>query len=495
MKILLDPVLTAESSRCSTMIQFYTLVKYVLEDLKRDDVFFYWRVPKHVGEEEFQWYPQHPNIKYVRYEAHRVDRVQEYLHFSPELERDVDFWGELWDYDVVITVRTPLVPLMKLRMTSPRQHHRTYMKEVWLIEEMPLMEFKGTVPVMDAPVQDHLVLQGHLAADKVFLVSYHEQVGIFDAARKYLSASMQKALRDKIQHVVTTQFSNFSLKKKAFFTEPKPFTMAFVGRMEKVQAQLEKVNELMVRQWITKGDKVQLLACTASKAVKCFDQDLVEVGSFPRKEFWRRMQEDVHVVVTLGKEMGFSLSLLEPLMLGTPAIVLKRDYVVPLLGENYPFYISGPGEAPGMVEMFYRNYPTCYERFMKWYHEFLMPKYQERFKTDLLYSKLVREMDRYEAGMQAHLDEEPQRKDNGIVQLIAQHVEGKQEFVLSEVIRELGQQGHLDHLAKKLEPEFMEGASLPWLPTWNEHRTTIKYQLNWEDASTTVGHLRRKKGV
>lgn len=307
----------------------------------------------------------------------------------------------------------------------------------------------------------------------------------------YLSASGQREVRDKIQPVVTLQFDQFQLKKKEFFTTPKKFGIAFVGRMEKVQAQLEDLNDLMVKHWVTKGDKVRLLACTPSKVSKVFDKGVVDIGSYPRQEFWRLMQEETHVVVSLGREMGFSLSLLEPIMLGTPAVVLKRPYVLPLLGPDYPFYVSGPAEANGMVEWMFQNYPTAYQKFMEYHQNWLVPEYKRRFQADLLYPKVVQAMDDLEKDLYYQMNCIPEKTQNEIVQLIAERVKDRDEFVLEDVIKELGESGDLGHLAKKAEEDWSEGKGLPWLPTWNEHRLIFKYLFGWYDASTVVGHLRR----
>lgn len=493
-KILLDPVLTASPSGCSTNIQFVTFVKYVLETLKRTDVFFYWRVPEWVTDEEMKFYPQSQNIKYVPMTQHQLDRVQEYIRFPRDMEKAVDFYGDLWDYDVLITIRTPLVPMMKIRQISPRHRNLGWTKEVWLLEEMPMMSFKGTVPIMNERANDIATLTGYLAADKVYIVSYHEIIGIMDAARAYLSPSMQKEIRDKIKSFVPMQFENFEFKKPEFFTEKKPFCMAFVGRMEKTQAQLEEVNDLMVKKWIKKNEKIRMLACTTSRTVKVFDEKLTQVGSFPRHEFWRLMREETHVVVSLGIEMGFSLSLLEPMFLGTPAVVLRRPYVLPLLGPDYPFYVNGASEASGMVEYMYRNYPSCYAKFMKWHKEFLQPLYKERFKTDLLYPILNAEINRAQKNMAEMTEKKLQgKKNNLIVGLIVEWAKDKNELVIEDAIRALKDTGKLDNLAKKFEPEFLRSASLPWLPTWNEYRIALKAFFGWEDASTNVGHLRRKK--
>lgn len=493
-KIVLDPILTAAPSGCSTNIQFYTFVRYVLEDLGRTDVFFYWRVPTWVTDEQFEFYPVHPNIKYVRCDQHTSDRVQEYFRYSADLERDTAFYGELWDADIMITVRSSLVALMKMKMTSPRHKDMPWAKQVWLIEEMPMFEFKGTVPVTDELAQEVQTLAGYLAADRIWIMSYHEIEGIKEAARRYLSASQQRAINCKIRSVVPVQAKNFKFKAKEFFQpyDVRPFCVAFVGRMEKSQAQLDAVNALMVKTWIQKGDKFRMLACTTSRVFKSFDEDLVECGRYPRQQFWDLMEHHTHVLVTLSQEMGFSLSLLEPMMLGTPAIVLKKPYALAMLGPDYPFYVDTVSQAAGMLELFYRNYVGQYQKFIDWSKSYFRPKYEELFDQDLMYPLMVQAIDEYKQNVRETFQQKKAGKaENQIVKLIVEQVQDREEFVLADVIKELKDVGKLEHLAKKLDEDFLRVSSLPWLPTWNEQRMALKHLLGWQDASTEVGHLRR----
>src|SRR3954453_22482094 len=136
-KILCDPILTAAPSRCSTFIQFATFMQRMTET--RDDVFFYCLFPDwEFSQEELGWMPQHPNIRYIHVPQHK-DRTKEYVTLRDEVDAAVGFNGDLWDFDVLLTVRSGMAALYKLLINSPRQVALRYLKEVWVIEEMPLM--------------------------------------------------------------------------------------------------------------------------------------------------------------------------------------------------------------------------------------------------------------------------------------------------------------------------------------------------------------------
>ena len=103
-------------------------------------------------------------------------------------------------------MRTGLVPLFRLLMDSPRHASLHWLKEVWLIEEMPLMDFKRTVMTVNADVQDLYTISGHLAADRSYILSYHEKPFMVRRAQEFLTPSLVRALDKKIHPVSRRSF-------------------------------------------------------------------------------------------------------------------------------------------------------------------------------------------------------------------------------------------------------------------------------------------------
>ena len=114
MKILFDPIYSGQLTGCSTAFKCKTLVETALHRNKRDDFFFYWMVPPSLSEEEQAWLPQHPNVTYIEF-PYLKDRMREYMMFRAELDEVLAFNGTHWDFDVLFTSRTALVPLSHAR--------------------------------------------------------------------------------------------------------------------------------------------------------------------------------------------------------------------------------------------------------------------------------------------------------------------------------------------------------------------------------------------
>jgi hypothetical protein len=473
------------------MVHGYKFTEAVLK--QRSDVFFYWMVPDYLDEAGMAQLPQHPNIRYIKVKAHK-DRTKEYLTFNADHDNCVAFNGDTWDWDILVTTRTGMTPLMKLVMSSPRLSKFTWIKEVWLLEEMPLMDFKSSVVTIDADVQDRFTIAGHLAADKVWIVSYHEKGHILRRAKDFYSPAMVQSLDKKIKSICPNSFSAFDLKKpEHFFVKggEKPFCIAYTGRMTKTSARLHETSDVMLRQWIMRSD-VRPMVCTVSTGLKVFNKDSTEVHFANREEFWKLAQEDMHVILILYTEGGFALSLFEPIMLGTPAIVAKEDWSVAML-PDYPFLAKSTTEAYGYCKRFYDDYAGMYETFRQWHQEVFIPVFKKRFETDLLHDLMLQGLTDFETRVPTLFkDRAAPRSTGGIIKTLIDALKDRNEFVLFDLIRELGASGEFKMLAQKTVDHDRDRRGLVWSSPWPDIRMILKVFYGWEDASTVTGHMKRK---
>lgn len=485
MKLLFDPVLTNSPLHCSTNIQFIQIAERLLAE--HDDLFIYWRRPDWLTEEERAQYPQSERILYLEVPQFKSDRVREYYRYDRSLEDQTDFFGRFWDVDVLVTVRSQLVPLMKMHMTSPKgNNHQT--KEVWLIDEMPSLISKQTVVLTDKEVHEAQTCMGYAAADHVWVISYHEAAQIVNACRKHLSPSLTKAVREKVEPCLPVKFQTFKLKDPTFFVSyaEKPFCIAYSGRMNK-DAGIVQINEMMLRQKIMKGEKVRVLVSTVSKVNLAFNEDMIELLSPSREEFWRMFHDDVHVFMNLSTEMGISMSILEPLMMGTPVILPRTDYAEGMLGKNYPFLAEGDKHAFGLLEMFYKNYVSAYSMFMAWFKAEFVPMYEQRLKTDLLVDRVSRAVHQYRDRLQ-RLYKDWQPKPDSIPSLLMQNKQGR--FVLDEGVAKLVSEGKVTTpKGAWTYDQSLGDRTLPYLPNRSEYRHKLQVHYGLKDASTTAGEL------
>lgn len=500
MRILLDPVLTADPAKCSVTIQFYEFVRRTLEVEKRTDVFFYWIVPTHVEDEAFGWYPKHPNIQYIRMPRSK-DRVRDYITMSPEMEEVLAFNGSHWDFDVLLTVRAMLIPLMRVIMNSPRTRKTAWTKEVWLIEDMPMMQFKTTVPTMVPDVHDRMTIEGHIAADRSFVCSYHERPEIIRAARQYFTPSIVRDLDAKLQDVVTAQFESYQLKTPDQYYTPggdKPFGLAYIGRMEKAN-NIVDIHDIMLKTWVMRGDKVKLVVCTVSKVVPVFDTELVDVRQPNREEFWKIVKEEMHAFLKMPNGGGFSLSLIEPIMLGTPVLTIRTPAYESLLGKEYPLFAEGPSQVPGLVKALYDDYGYHYERFREWHENWFRPTYARRMQEDLLYTKLSAAIDAFNRKLEDRKSELMSLEENKMVQRLAELLGTQPEGCAAPIrtvfdgLRWMGESGEVDVLDKKTEPGDRLTRNITFSTPWNPYRLGLMLHYGYRDASADVGHLEKPK--
>jgi glycosyltransferase involved in cell wall biosynthesis len=485
-KLLLDCIVTSpQPSKCSTSIIYKTMVERILAE--RDDVFVYWLIPDWISEEEMKWYPDDARIQYMPI-AQTKDRVREYLTLPRELYDALTFYGPCWDFDVLITGRAGLVPQMRLLMNGPRVANKFWVKEVWLIDVMPCLSYKETVPQMAAGIHDRWTLAGYQAADRVWNVSYYEPEKAKLLARKLLPPSQAIDVSKKLRPAVTAQFDNFELKAKKFRFKPgQTFGLSFIGRMEKANG-IEDIADILEKAWILRGDKVKQIVCTVSQVVKRFDEEIVDVRFPPREEFWRICREELHAFVVMERSGAISLSVLEPLMLGVPVITMRNEKMVSLLGADYPFFADGPATLYGVFKALYDDYEASYEKFAKWHVEKFQPLWKARFEADLIYPQLVDACAAYEDKLVARSDELIALRDNETVQLIAQnHAPGE---TIYETVRKIGS-GLMGVMVKKTRYEDHSARNLTFMSNWNSYRLGLKLFHGFRDGGLGLGHIEK----
>lgn len=495
MKILLDPVLTSDPGTCSTNVQFHEFVSRVIDSPLIEDTFFYWVIPSYVTEEQAEYYPKHPHVVYIRMERSK-DRVRDYITLSDEFSEVLAFNGSHWDFDVLLTVRTGLIPLMRMHMMSPRDTTHMWLKKIWLIEDMPMMAFKKTVPVIGKKETDIWTLQGYQNADKVFVCSYHEIPEILKTARQHHTPSQVIAMSKKLTPIVTSQFETYQLKpKEKQYSKGKgrPFGLAYIGRMEKAD-NIVDIKDLMEKIWILRGKAVNLVVCTVSKVMPVFDKNLVTLKQPGREEFWDIVQAEVDVFLKMPKGGGFSLSLIEPIMLGTPVISLRGPIYESLLGKDYPFFASSMANVYALVKLFYDDYATQYERFAVWQQGWFKETYNKRLADDLLYDKLEDCIASWHTERVENQSLLGAVKNNDIVRLIAEEMtalykDDPENCTMAVAFERLSAAGKIGHLADKIKLEDRATRRLSFSTSMNQIRVGLQMFYGFRDASTKVGHL------
>ena len=488
MKILFDCIVTKHpANMCSTTIQFMRLTQRLLQ---LPNVYIYWPIPE--WSDETSGYPVSDRIKYFKVPQSN-DRTREYNFVRPWLEEAISFAGPYWDWDILITVRTAQVPMLKVMSISPRQKGRQeWTKRVYLLEEMPIISEKKTVSQSSPDVQDRMAIEGYLAADAVFIPSYHEKAMVLKVAKDHFTPSRLLDLRSKVKEVCLLSTGVFELKD-AYKWRPscgRKLTVAFVGRLEAVAAMLDTVGSLMKNLFILKGDtlacKVLSISAPGVRGEKFFDKDAVDILHLDRDAFWAMARQELDVGVYFHVDGGLLMSIFEPVSFGMPAIVRDASWSRSVFGDSYPFYATSEVQAYGLVAAFTEDYEGMYAKFSKWYTEWFVPTYTKRLQEDNLYTLLM--------GLITTPTEESEKdlgnlKNNEIVRLLAEH--GGEDFVLLDLIQSLGKT-HLRTLASKVDKAHDE-LGLVWSTSWNDFRLALIEYFGYVDAGVSTGHLRKAK--
>lgn len=384
MKILFDCIVTASPERCSTTVQFVTLAERLL---KHPDVFIYWPIPDRLEPEELEFYPDDVRIKYFPIPQSK-DRLREYNRIVPEFENLLAFNGSTWDWDVLVTVRSTQVPMMRVISNSPRTPHRASHRRIVLIEDMMILSKKPTVAQSNVDVQDRLTIEAYLAADKVLMPAYHQLDWVMSVARKHFTPARLKDLRGRVSEVCHLNMPTYKLKTSEQYPKEK-LGVAFVERLGKHDARLKDLNAAFTKQYILYGDGIDSFVCTVSKIGGCnLFHESVEVLRPDRSKFWELCQTRMGVALSLHRDVELNMSLLEPLAFGVPLIVAKAPWSIAMVGKDYPFFCSGVSQMFGLISAFRKDYASLYAKFSRWFEDWFVPTYEKRRSEQGLYNSL-----------------------------------------------------------------------------------------------------------
>jgi hypothetical protein len=498
MKVLFDPIYSQQPRVCSSAAKFKKLAERLLAE--KPDTFVYWLIPKWADDASRTWLPTSDRIKYIEQDKWH-DRVREYMILYSDLEHSIAFNGDLWDFDVLITMRTQQVPNMRTLMFSTRQRNATWTKAVHLLEEMAVFSWRKTVPVSEPEIQDMMTTLGYLYADASYITAGHIREGAIRTARRVLPPSAANQVAKKLHLVNPMIVENYDQKPaEAMFQRGQmPFCMGYIGRTSNSMTRLPEIYNVMEKHWITKGDLgFKVIMSTVTTTIKLQPPEFVKVEHNPRDVFWSRLKNDMHLVLSMSVDAEFAAGLIESMMLGTPVVLAREDWTESLLGKDYPFFVKGELQAYAAVKLFHEDYANQYAKFMAWRDS----AFKERFSTGVyknnLYDLIANSLNEWEPAMRARYADQAGEaaKNNDICQRLVKLAteENSGHIRMFKDIKTLIDRKEIDggirvHIAPDARDD---GRSMPFMMVWNDYRLKLKSFYGFEDASTEVGHLKLK---
>lgn len=480
-KIVFDMIVTSSADRCSTVVQFVTLAKLLLQ---RPDVFIYWPVPDSFTEDDYAFLPKSDRIQYIPVWM-PVDRMKEYNRMPEYLLGLLYFIGPGWDWDVVVTVRTCQVPWMRVAATSIKTPHMAWTKRIYVIEDMLLLSKKPSVGQSNPDVQDRQTIEGMLAADRVFMPAYHQIPWIMEVARLHFSMARVREISHKLEEVCHLNMPGYSLKDELYDGSRK-LEVAFVGRISRHGSRIKELNELFVRHFIMHGERIHPFVCTVSSSSRGIEDDVIDVYHPNREEFHKIARTKMDLAVYFYLDVELNMSMLEPISMGVPAIVADGKWSRAMVGDNYPFFVRPGTDAYGMVLEFQRNYAAMYAKFAEWFEDWFVPTYTKRIEEQGMYSRIVDAVLTPNEYPKERL--EKARKNRVVNDFIRV---GGDEFVMEALITEVGEK-EFGSLPAKAGETWKSNRGLVWHSPWNDYRLALIHGFGYEDASTITGHLRKR---
>lgn len=494
MKVLIDPIYTNDPDKCSCCFKMQSLVKHVLS--QRDDVFFYFLIPEKkegsmgTWDVDESWFFNHPNVEYIKIPTDS-DRMKEYWMLSPELEDCVAFNGKLWDFDLLITARHMMVPIIKAWLG---RNGLTHLKKVVIEDEFPVMTFKPRALTPYSEDQDFHAINCYYQADRTYIFSFYSKKHMMAAAKKFLSPSIYRALDEKIVQVSSVEINTFELKSKKYIksvaSHEKDFVLSSPVRIGNPSFYWP-VLDVFEKQWIRHGGKkIKFMLTQNTRHVESINAKykFLKAIRCKREQFWDMMRNEVDVIMCMHPDLDYPLSLIEPLYLGVPAIIQRAQYTDETFGADYPFYANNVKEAYALTKAFYDDYEGMYAKFAKWHTESWVPLLKSRNALwfPLLFMKDLK-------AHEEHLAEYVGRKtkENEIVKLVMEEVGKKKEFVLDDIIQKLIDKKKLNSMAQVFKKE-RRMIPVAMATDYNLLRLRIIYDHGFKDASVKRGHFKKQ---
>lgn len=360
---------TGRPSTCSTSYLAWEIIRHF--SALRDDVFFYLMYPiKAEGQEgEMEFLNQMPDrVTLVRYEANPLDRMAELHWIPPEMKELLSPIGsEYCDFDVVITSRIPVMPLMRPLSGREMGFNKGNMRAFFGLEEMPILSFRDTVAWGDTMEQQ--TMTSYLLSDGVLMNNLWTERRLMQVARKYLSPANQKALRENVHEVVPVRLQRLDTSKQ--YADGEDFIVGFTGRVTSTRS-FDKVASQFRKQFAYPLGKnkacMRFVISTNSKDFGAHREDDIEDIAdvqFNGREAFHGTLKAMHVCLNLSDVEDFSLSTYETLLHGVPVIVYDKPWNE-FLGADYPFRVKNEVECYALLKSFAADYEAQYARFKAW---------------------------------------------------------------------------------------------------------------------------------
>jgi len=381
-KFIFDPVYTSRDTRkCITHFALDECARHVLNTY--DDAFVYYLRPaehNHIFEEELaELFPG--RVKYFDGKYRPNNRVYEFLWRPDWLTDILAPTGFAWDWDVLVSTRGPAHGYLRW-LNSAKAHSA---KKVVIHDHFPIFKFKsGAQSIFGVfPEMELTTLTSYLLADYVVPEAKYEIKGIMKAARKWLSPSAQRLLKDKLiaRFPIPRDLDTRYVLKKEAKKKGEKVVGIFTQRIGMSGRHPNDVLESFFYPFVkTKKGQVEFQLSTNSLMDLPEDANkrysFVTFNKSLRSEFYERLRQS-DFCISFSTTEGMPTSILEAIIWGCIPILVDAKWSRDMVGPDWPFCFKGFPQAVAMVKKIALNHAEAHKVYQDWYREWFIPYLDE----------------------------------------------------------------------------------------------------------------------
>lgn len=486
MKVFFDPIYSTNPRRCSSALKFKVLAQHLL---KSPDNFIYWRIPEWADDADREWLPASPQIQYLPVPHTRSNRIHEYQVVRPDLADQCWAFGSIWDWDVCVTMRTSMIPQMRMLAIPPRIAPKFPQKQIYCLEEMAILTTKKTVSTPLIDTTDFVTIGGYIDSDATLIAANGVRSMILTEARRFFTPSLVMGLAKKLQLIRPVDLPTLLDKRKdgGMPQEGETPNVIFSGRMNASSSRLSSIFKVLTVDFALRGDEDPgVIVSSVSKVSKLTPPAHLEVTNNNRDQFWELLRNKAHVGLYMALDAEFSMTVIEPLCFGVPLVLVREDWSESLIGKDYPFYVNGDTEAYAMLKHLKENYAACYADFIAWRDG----PFAARFEKGALYGEsFIEAFDRNNAVFDTTRLLYKLPKDDLVHSVASVVVPGETIDVMSLVER-TGEKGKCDPKLMNRKAWVADAIPASFKVNLQSLRLKLKTHYGAKDAGLAAGALR-----
>lgn len=442
MKILFDPIYTLlDTEKCVTQFHMDETARYFLNKYP-DSYVYYITPPKNCKLCIFSYslkkdYPDRVMYFEGQYILH--DRIYEYIWRPEWFSNIVSGTGYAYDWDILVSTRGAAMNHIR--------HLNNYgkmskCKKIILYDSFPLLKFKkssGSSRFQNFEELELTTLASYIVTDKIMVGTEYEIKKIINTGRKYLSPTMVRKLKDKLENAWMVPRGldlNYPLTKVPKKKGDKMIGI-FTQRMSKGAKRPEKVLDSFFYSFVTEppGSIEFKISTNSAKSLPQEDGkkwDFIDFYSSTRDKFYELLR-GCDFCISFSIMEGMPSSIVEAICQGCIPVLNRKDWSEDLVGKEYPFLFDSLAEAVLYIKRIQNEPERTYEIFKEWYKTFFLDYLKKGERCYIILDELVETQEKEAERLAVSRDK--QEIEELIIDLVRK--EGRKSFILHEILTEM----------------------------------------------------------